>query len=377
MLRPRIKAVFPPIPIGGGKIRLGDINPGVAAELDDDEQGHTWHLLTLLDGASTRAEIAEEMRSFDPQVPVDDVETAIDELASAGFLEDAEVGPPEDVFSAEELERYRRNFDFFAYFPQPPRTDYEVQESLKRAHVAIFGVGGLGSHVAMSLAALGVGRLTLIDYDIVEYKNLNRQLLYTGEDVGELKTAAATRRLAQINPHVRVSAHKSLIDGAERVAGYLDGVDLAICAVDQPWQIYEWFNKAALDERVAWIRAGTSGRVLAAALHVPFETPCFTCAQVDDDTEQSWISAFNSYMIEHQADRRLADRRTVNPCSAPTAGMLGNVVALEAFKFLTGAASPAILGRRLIFDLGAMEISYAGGERRGDCPACGEPQAQS
>ena len=367
MQRPRVKAVFPPIPLGGGKIRIGGFDLGIAAELDDDEKGHTWHLLTLLDGSNTVADLARKMREYEPTVQPADVAAAVDALAEAGYLEDAAEAPPA-VFSSDEVERYRRNFEFFSFSSAAPA--YDMQLRLKQANVAVLGVGGLGTYVALALTALGVGNLHLVDDDVVELANLNRQVLYTVEDIGRPKVAAAADRLALVNPHVRITTAQDKVSGPDGARAVIAGRDFLVCAADRPrLLLYDWLNEAALAERVPWVRAGNAGLSISAFLHVPYETACFDCVQRTATEEFPWFEAMNRYIVEQLHDTAM------NPCIAPVAGLLGSIVAMEVTKYLTDAPRSVLVNRRMIFDLARMELVYVDGRRRDDCPACGHAPA--
>lgn len=366
MKLPRVKSVFPPLPQGDGVIRIGANDYGLAAEITDDEAGHIWHLLQLLDGTRTPAGLVADMQQFDPAVSAAEVEEALGALTEAGYIEDAAVQPDPAVFSASEAERYRRNFDFFNYFHLPPQTKYDFQARLKRSRVTVLGLGGLGSYVALSLAAIGVGDLLLVDHDRVEASNLNRQVLYTERDLGALKCDAAARRLAEINPHVAITVRNMKVDGVADARACMAGRDLLVCAADRPRiRIYEWINEAALRERVAWIRGANDGLTVNSFLHVPYQTACFECGQIESTRTLPWYQAVRRYAMEVIADR------TVNPCISPVAGLIGHLTAFEAVKFLAGIAEPAIYGRKLTFDLGTLETRLAAGERLADCPACG------
>ncbi|MDG4857110.1 ThiF family adenylyltransferase [Streptomyces sp. T-3] len=359
--------MFPPIPIGGGKIRIGWYDFGIAAELDDDEQGHTWRLLQLLSGEYTHEEITRRMQDFDPLVRAKEVDAAIAQLAAAGYLEDAAVGPDAKVFSPLEAERYRRNVEFFSHFHHPPLTGYDFQARLKASRIAVVGMGGLGSYAALALTAMGVGDLLLMDCDTVEAKNLNRQVLYTDADIGRSKTDAAAQRLIQVNPHVTVAPVFAEIDGPDSAREAFRDRDLVICAADRPRvRIYEWFNTASVTENVPWVRGGNTGLTVSMFLHDPGRTPCFACVQRTTHEELPWYAEASRYMTEHLATG------TFNPCTAPVAGLLGSMVALDVVKYLTKVADPAALGRRLMVDLARMEVSYSEEKpRRSDCPVCG------
>jgi molybdopterin/thiamine biosynthesis adenylyltransferase len=364
MQRPRVKSVFPPMPVDDRTIAIGGADYGLAAELQDDESRHLWQLLGLLDGSRTHEEVVAEIRRTDPTVPAEDVEAAIDALAQAGYLEDAAVPPPE-TFSPAELERYRRNAEFFSYFSQHPVTGYDLQARLKESRVTVLGVGGLGSYVALALGAAGVGDLRLVDDDVVEEHNLNRQVLYTSADVGAPKVTAARDRIAAVNPLITVTAVSTRVAGVDDARACLADRDLLICAADRPRiRIYEWLNEAAVAEGVAWIRGANDGLTVNTFLHVPGETACFECEQRYALATYPWHRPLLEF-----AKNVLGDR-TVNPCTAPIAGLIGSLTALEAVKYLSGAATPTIYNRKLTFDLQTLETRVTEGVRDPDCPVC-------
>lgn len=364
MLRPRVKSVFPPIPIGGNAISIGGADFGLAAELTDDERGHLWQLLQLLDGTRSVAAITSELQARDADVGSQDVQAAIDVLSSSGYLEDAAAPPPVSL-SAAELERYARNIEFFSLFTTHPRNGHDLQAQLKQARVTVLGVGGLGSYVALALGAAGVGDLLLVDDDVVEPHNLNRQVLYTGADVGASKVDAARERIAALNPHITVTARHQRVTGVDDARSCFSGRDLVVCAADRPRiVIYDWLNAAAIAEGVAWIRGANDGLTVNSFMHVPGRTACFECEQRHALSRYPWYAALMTY-----AKHQLGDR-TVNPCTAPVAGLIGSLTALEAVKFLTGAATPVTLNRKLIFDLQTMETRFAEGMIDPQCPRC-------
>lgn len=371
MQKPCIKSVYPPFPVGDGMIRIGGVDYGMAAEISDDDQGHMWQLLCLLDGTHTTAEVIDAMQRHDPSLHADDVESAITALIDGGYIEDAAHQPSPEVFSEREIERYRRNFEFFSYFHLPPLSNYDLQTRLKRSRVTVLGLGGLGSYVALSLASIGVGDLLLVDDDVVELCNLNRQILYAERDLGQYKCDAAIRRLAEVNPHVSVTARNLRVSSIEDARACMAGRDLLICAADRPRiRIYEWLNAAAIAESVAWMRGANDGMTVNLFLHVPEQTACFECGQIEAYARLPWYKHIIRYATEVIGDR------TINPCTAPVAGLIGNLAALEVVKYLSGVMLPAIYNRKLVFDMHTMEITYVQGKRLSDCPVCGVKSAQ-
>ena len=141
----------------------------------------------------------------------------------------------------EQLLRYNRQIML-------PQIGVEGQERLLAAHVLLLGLGGLGSPLAMYLAACGVGRLTLIDSDRVELANLQRQILYRSSDLGAGKAERAFRALADLNPEVRVDAVAERADLA-LLRGRLRGVDLAVDATDN-FETRQALNRACVEAAV-------------------------------------------------------------------------------------------------------------------------------
>src|ERR1039457_3896480 len=125
---------------------------------------------------------------------------------------------------AAELQRYSRHLLL-------PEIGVDGQRRLKAARVLIVGVGGLGSPAALYLAAAGVGTLGLVDFDVVDESNLQRQILYGTSDVGRSKLASAIDRLRDANPHVTLEPHDEAFD-AGNARRLVDAYDLVIDGTD-------------------------------------------------------------------------------------------------------------------------------------------------
>ena len=129
-----------------------------------------------------------------------------------------------DNLTPAELRRYARHLSI-------PEFGVEAQRKLKAARVLCIGAGGLGSPIAMYLAAAGIGTLGLVDADVVEESNLQRQLLYGTGDVGKKKLSAAAARLSDLNPHVTVRAHDTIFT-AESAMSIAAAYDVIIDGTD-------------------------------------------------------------------------------------------------------------------------------------------------
>lgn len=127
--------------------------------------------------------------------------------------------PDQEIqFSAEELSRYQRHLII-------PGFGLEGQQKLKAARVLVIGAGGLGSPLLMYLAAAGVGHLGIVDFDVVEDSNLQRQVLFGAADLGLLKVEAAKRRLEALNPHIRITLHPEKLS-AQNALDLLNAYDV-------------------------------------------------------------------------------------------------------------------------------------------------------
>ncbi|MCX6997779.1 MAG: HesA/MoeB/ThiF family protein [Kiritimatiellaeota bacterium] len=217
------------------------------------------------------------------------------------------------------------------------------QERLKRARVFIVGAGGLGSPVALYLAAAGVGTIGLGDCDRPDLSNLNRQILYTDADLGRPKAEVAAEVLRRLNPAIAVNSSGERIaeHNIERIVG---PVDLILDCLDNFDTRYV-LNAYSVRHSIPLIHAaiwGLSGQITV--LHPP-RTPCLRCIFPD------------------------APPREVFPVAGVTPGLAGCLQATEALKLLTGLGA-SLLGKLLVFDAEQMTFTTLTVERRPDCPAC-------
>ncbi|MEA2040721.1 MAG: HesA/MoeB/ThiF family protein [Thermodesulfobacteriota bacterium] len=151
----------------------------------------------------------------------------------------------------------------------------EGQERLKSAKVLIAGVGGLGSPVAINLAAAGVGVIRLVDHDRVDLSNLNRQVLHWNEDIGRKKVDSALEKLRKLNPDIKIKAIGETIDDSN-VSQIVDDSDLIVDAMDNLAARY-LLNKCAIEKNIPFFHGavrGFEGRVMTV---IPGETACLRC----------------------------------------------------------------------------------------------------
>jgi molybdopterin/thiamine biosynthesis adenylyltransferase/rhodanese-related sulfurtransferase len=246
-------------------------------------------------------------------------------------------------FSSEELVRYGRHLIL-------PDFGMEAQERLKAASVLIIGAGGLGSPVALYLAAAGVGHLGIVDFDVVDLSNLQRQVLHGTADVGEKKLDSARRRLADINPHVRLTTHDVRLTAAnalEIIAGY----DLVVDGTDNFATRY-----LVNDACVILGRPNVYGSIFhfdgQASVFGAADGPCYRCAYPSPPPPGLVPSCAEGGVLG------------VLP------GLVGVVQATEAIKLITGVGE-SLVGRLLLVDALSMGFRTVNVRRDPACPACG------
>ena len=242
--------------------------------------------------------------------------------------------------SDDELERYSRQLVL-------PEWSGAAQERLKAASVIVVGLGALGSPAATYLAAAGVGRLGVVDEDVVELSNLHRQPLHFTPDVGLSKAANAAVKLSALNPETLVDPYPVRLDAANAEA-IVAGADLVVDCSDS-FETRYLVNDACCAQGIPLVEAGVLGFDGLVMSIRPGESACYRCA-------------FPT------APPNAPSCRDAGVLGA-LAGVVGSIQALEALKLLTGVGDP-LTDAILQIDGSAMGFTRVATERRPDCPAC-------
>jgi molybdopterin-synthase adenylyltransferase len=225
------------------------------------------------------------------------------------------------------------------------------QARLLRAHVALIGVGGIGSPAIQYLAAAGVGRLTVIDDDRVALSNLQRQTLFATRDVGATKVAMAANMVQRLNPDVRVVPHDTRI-GPDNAAALLAGAEVVIDGCDN-FATRLAVADAAHAARVPLVSAAVGQFEGQLAVYRGWEAgkPCYRCL-VGGDPER--------------AEASCADQGVLGPVT----GVLGSLAALEAIRALVPfGADPA--GSLLLVDMAAFRFRTVAVPKDAGCRCAG------
>ena len=239
------------------------------------------------------------------------------------------------MLSERELERYKRQILLFGE---------EGQETLKKAKIFIAGAGGLGSPISIYLAVAGVGTLTVVDMDVVELTNLNRQILHYDRDIGKKKTASAGEKLREINPDITVKVVDTTIDetNVARLVGTSSGI---VDAMDNFPTRY-LLNETAVKKKIPLFHGAIRGLYGQTTTIIPGVTPCLKCIFPK------------------------APPKEVFPVVGVTPGLIGMIQATEVIKYLIHDGR-LLTGRLLIWDGLESHAEEICVERNPKCPVCG------
>ncbi len=242
----------------------------------------------------------------------------------------------------EQLLRYSRQIML-------PLIGVEGQQRLMQSRVLVLGLGGLGSPVAMYLAAAGIGRLVLVDFDRVELSNLQRQIAHTTPDIGRLKVDSIRDTLKSLNPDVMLETIAQRLD-EQALLAQVDRADVVVDASDN-FETRHALNAASVRTRtplVSGAAVGMEGQVAVFRPDRP-DAPCYQCLYPAGDEPQETC--------------------TENGVLAPLLGIIGSIQATETIKLLLDAGE-VLAGRLLLLDAVRMEWRNLKLRKDPACPVC-------
>lgn len=223
------------------------------------------------------------------------------------------------------------------------------QERICRSRVLIVGAGGLGSSVALYLAAAGVGRIGIADADTVDVSNLQRQVIHSSAAVGRPKVDSAKERILELNPDVTVDTYHEFMDAAN-ARDMVSGYDFVVDATDN------FSAKFLISDTCVAL-----GKPFSHAGVLRFSGQAFTCLPGTPCLRCLFGDAPPAGVVPANAEAGVL---------GAVVGILGTVQATETLKYITGAGR-LLTGRLLTVDAAAMEFRTLDFGRRDTCPACG------
>jgi molybdopterin/thiamine biosynthesis adenylyltransferase/rhodanese-related sulfurtransferase len=246
------------------------------------------------------------------------------------------------ALTPEQRERYSRHL-------LVPEIGAEGQQKLLDAKVLLLGAGGLGSPTALYLAAAGVGTIGIVDNDVVDLSNLQRQVIHNTERIGTLKVDSAGETIRALNPDVNVVKYPTRID-ATNIMEIIDGYDVIVDGLDNFPTRY-LLNDASVRLQIPVVSASILGFDGQLSIFKPYDGPCYRC------------------LFPEPPPAELAPSCGANGVLGVLPGTMGLLQATEVIKLIVGAGDPAI-GRLLLYDALAATLTEVKVRRDPECPIC-------
>jgi adenylyltransferase/sulfurtransferase len=287
----------------------------------------------------------EDIRYLNKEhTPVGEKDTVSIVPSVAGGGPTAVEAPPLPELTSDEVRRYSRHLIM-------PEVGVEGQRRLKAAKVLCVGAGGLGSPASLYLAAAGVGTLGLIDYDTVDFSNLQRQVLYSTDDVGRPKLQAAADRLRGLNPNVKVVAHETMLNSSNALEIF-SHYDVIVDGADNFPTRY-----LTNDACVLLGKPNVYGSIFRfdgqVSIFATKAGPCYRCLYPEPPPPGLVPSCAEGGVLG------------VLP------GVVGTIQATEALKVIIGQGE-TLVGRLLLFDALQMKFRTLKLQKDRECPVCGD-----
>jgi len=244
----------------------------------------------------------------------------------------------------EEIRRYSRHLIM-------PEVGVSGQKKLKASSVLIVGAGGLGSPLAMYLAASGIGHLGLVDYDVVDLSNLQRQVLHGTSDIGRPKVESALDLLREINPHVHFETYNEPL-GSENAPGILEGYDLVVDGTDNFPTRY-LLNDACIFTGKPFVFGGIFRFYGQVSVFCDPHGPCYRCLFPAPPPADSVPSCAEGGVLGFLP------------------GTIGTIQSSEAVKLILGIGEP-LVGRLLTYNALEVDFKLFNIKKDPECPVCGE-----
>jgi len=247
--------------------------------------------------------------------------------------------------TAEQRERYSRHM-------LVPEIGAEGQQKLLDAKVLLLGAGGLGSPTALYLAAAGVGTIGIVDDDVVDLSNLQRQVIHTTDRIGTPKVDSAEAAMTALNPDVNVVKYETRLD-ASNIMEIIEGYDVIVDGADNFPTRY-LLNDATVRLKIPVVSASILGFDGQLSVFAPYEGPCYRCL----------------YPVPPPAE--LAPSCGANGVLGVLPGTMGLLQATEVVKLVVGAGEP-LIGRLLLYEALGATFTELKVRRDPDCAICSRP----
>ena len=249
--------------------------------------------------------------------------------------------------SEKELDRYSRQVML-------EEIGYQGQLKLKHAKVCVVGVGGLGNPITARLAAMGVGKIRIVDRDVIELSNLHRQTMFNEDDVGQVKVETAAKKLRRLNPDIVIEELPVSINDYTAFDA-VDGCDVVIDALDSVNARYS-LNKACIEKKIPFVTGAAVGVTGQSFTILPNESACYHCLfpALDEDSMPTC---------------------SIEGVHPSILSIIGGIEVSEAVKIITGK-EPSLRDKVLHVDLENLIFNFTKVSKVEECSVCGSGRRQ-
>ena len=249
--------------------------------------------------------------------------------------------------SEKELDRYSRQIML-------QEIGYQGQLKLKQAKVCVVGVGGLGNPITIRLAAMGVGKIRIVDRDVIELSNLHRQTMFNEGDVGQVKVETAAKKLRKLNSDIIIEELPVSINDYTAL-DVVDGCDVVIDALDSVNARYS-LNKACIEKKIPFVTGAAVGVTGQLFTILPGESACYHCLfpSLDEDSMPTC---------------------SIEGVHPSILSIIGGIEVSEAVKIITGK-EPSLKDKVLHVDLENLIFNFTKISRVQECSVCGTGEKQ-
>mgnify|MGYP003335076186 FL=1 len=250
--------------------------------------------------------------------------------------------------SSKDIDRYSRQIML-------EEIGYQGQQRIRAAKVCVVGVGGLGNPITTRLVAMGIGKIRIIDRDVIELSNLHRQTMFDETDVGQVKVEVAAKKLKKLNPDVQIESLPISINDYTALDA-VEGCDLVIDALDSVNARYA-LNKACVEKNIPFVTGAAVGVSGQAFTILPGKTACYSCMfpALDEDSMPTC---------------------SIEGVHPSILSIIGGIEVAEAVKIIIGK-TPSLADKILHVDLENLDFVMTRTFRADECPVCGTGKSET
>ena len=249
--------------------------------------------------------------------------------------------------SSKDIDRYSRQIML-------EEIGYQGQVRLRAAKICVVGVGGLGNPITTRLVAMGIGKLRIIDRDVIELSNLHRQIMFDESDIGQVKVEVAAQKLKKLNPNVEIESLPISINDYTAIDA-IEGCDVVIDALDSVNARYA-LNKACVEKNIPFVTGAAVGVSGQAFTILPGKSACYCCMfpALDEDSMPTC---------------------SIEGVHPPILSIIGAIEVTEAVKIILGK-TPSLADKILHVDLENLDFVMTRTFRAEECPVCGSGKTE-